>query len=331
MKKKQDFASIKAVSSRIIAAEFSQRGIRVEHLNPFIRGDAFLRLTFRRHVEFVFGTKSSLTTSAANLACSSKALTKCFLAEKELTATQGRLFPCAAREEIQAYAAKLGFPCVLKKNDGSKGHKVFVGVRSRSQCDELVAECFREEKYVLVEKQFTGVEYRFLATRHKVLGVTLRDPANVTGDGQCTVRELIARKNETKLAKYRIKLDRVAEDYLHDHGIALEEVPAAGRKVQLRSNSNISTGGDALDFTDAVHAGFKKLAVRAVQSVPGLPYAGVDIMIAQDIEQLPRRRGYAIVELNANPDIFIHHHPQAGKPRDVAAGLADVIFPETKR
>jgi D-alanine-D-alanine ligase-like ATP-grasp enzyme len=331
MNKEQEYESIKAVSSRIMAMELSKRNIKIEHLNPFNRGDAFLRLTFRKHTEFIFGTKSSLATSSASVACSNKALTKCLLAEQKLSVTEGQLLLCADRAEIKSFARKLGFPCVLKKYNGSLGSKVFIGVSSVAECEQLLEQQFCTEKYVLVEKQFFGPEYRFLSTRRKVLGVVLRDPANVIGDGQSTVRELIERKNETKLKKYNIKLDAITLGCLKSQGIGLETVAAAGVKVRLRNNSNASTGGDTVDFTAAVHPEFKKLAMRAVQAIPGLPYAGIDIMVAQDITAKPKRDGYAIIELNSNPDIFIHHNPDRGKSRDVAAGIVDLLFPETKK
>lgn len=331
MNKKRECESVRALSSCILVAELSRRNIKIEHLNAFSRGDAFLRLTFRKHVEFIFGAKSSLTTSSANQLCSNKALTKNMLAEQKLSVTEGRLFSCADRAGIKAFIGQLGFPCVLKKHNGTRGQKVFVGVRSLSECEDILEHVFYDEKYVLVEKQFSGPEYRFLATRRKVLGVVRRDPANVTGNGKDSVRELIARKNESKLEKYRIKLDAITLGCLQSQGISLEEVIADGMKVQLRNNSNASTGGDTVDFTGAVHPEFKRIAVRAIRAVPGLPYAGIDIIIAQDVALKPKRGAYAIIELNANPDLFIHHSPSQGKSRNVAADLVDLLFPETKK
>lgn len=40
-------------------------------------------------------------------------------------------------------------------------------------------------------------------------------------------------------------------------------MPAAGTTASLRRSSNISTGGDSIDFTDDVHPGYRDLAVAS--------------------------------------------------------------------
>lgn len=322
--------SIRALSSRFLAGECARRGIRVEHLNPFNKGDAFLGLKYGEHVEYALGTKSSLTTSSASIACENKALTKVFLAERGLSFPAGRLLLRADAPAVEQYAAELGFPCVLKKNNGSLGKMVFIGVRDLNACRQLLEGPLQQEKYVLVEEERHGKEYRFFATRDKVLGVTHREPANVTGDGHSTLGELAEKKDESKLPKYRIKLDELAMAYLGDRGLNLSSVPAAGEKVYLRPNSNASTGGDTVDFTDEAHAGLKEIAVEAVRSVPGLAYGGVDILTEGPVTEAPTAQSYAILEINSNPDIFIHHSPYQGQARDIASGIVDLLFPETK-
>jgi cyanophycin synthetase len=323
--------SIKAASSRLLADELAGRKIRIEHLNPFNSGDAYLRLTHKKHVEFVFGAKSSLTTATADRACRSKILTKTFLSGKGLSFTEGELFKCSDMESIREFTDRIGFPCVLKKNDGSGGKKIFIGVENFSECEEIVDKHFQDEKYILVEKQYYGQEYRIFATRKKVLGIILREPANVTGDGRSTVRELIEKKNRNKLEKFSIRLDAITQRCLKNQGIDFDQVIGDGVRVQLRDNSNSSTGGDTVDFTEQAHPEFKQIAVQAINSIPGLAYGGVDIMTPRDISLPPTKKSYVIVEVNSNPGIYIHHFPHRGKPRNVASGIVDVLFPETKK
>ena len=307
------------------------RKIKVEHMNACNGGDAFLRLTLGKHVEYIFGAKSSATASTASIACKNKALAKCFMAESGLSVSPGALFSPADTEAIERFIGKIGFPCVLKKNDGTHGNKVFIGVRSLDECREILERHFGDEKRVLVEKECRGREYRFLATKKKVLGVVSREPANVTGDGQSTVRELIGAKNLGKLRIYNIKLDAAVDAYLGEQGLDLESVIVRDAKIYLRNNSNASTGGDTVDHTDEAHKEFKKIAVEAVNAVPGLAWGGVDILVDQDLSKRPVKKKYAILEINSNPGLYIHNSPDRGKPRNVAAGIVDVLFPETKK
>ena len=323
-------STIRAISSRLLAEELVRRGVTVEHLNTFTPGDAFLALRLGAHVEHVYGTRSGRTASTADYACKDKYTAKRFLARAGLCVPRGEMFACADMERIEAYAAELGFPCVLKRHDGSRGELVFVGVNSPEQCRAILERHFADRRFVLVEELCRGREFRFFATRTGTVGVVWREPAGVVGDGQRSVRQLIDDKNAGRAPKFRIKLDELSEELLAGQGLAYESVPASGQPVRLRGNSNASTGGDSRDVTDECHPDFKRLAARAVAAVPDLLYAGVDIMIEQDIHQAPVVGRWAVLEINSNPGISIHHHPGSGQARDVAGAIADLLFPETR-
>ncbi len=124
--------------------------------------------------------------------------------------------------------------------------------------------------------------------------MTNRDPANVVGDGIHNIKELIkiknsdpnrGKKNEKPLTK--IKIDNITRQNLVEQNIKLNYIPAKGKKIYLRKESNISTGGDSIDVTDQVHSDLKKIAVASVKAIPGLAYAGVDLMTNKDISKKP--------------------------------------------
>ena len=58
---------------------------------------------------------------------------------------------------------------------------------------------FSEDAAVLVEEFIVGTEYRFFVLDGQCEAVLLRVTANVVGDGQHIVRELIAIKNDNPL------------------------------------------------------------------------------------------------------------------------------------
>ena len=123
----------------------------------------------------------------------------------------------------------------------------------------------------------------------------------------------------------------VTKKNLIEQKIKADYLPTKNGKTYLRKESNISTGGDSIDVTDLVHLELKKIAIDTVKAIPGLAYAVVDLMTNKDISEKPTKNSYIVIELNASPGIDIHHFPFKGKPRDVAKGIIDILFPETKK
>lgn len=329
--------SIRKISSRLLAEEALRRDIKVMHINSFQQENALLELKYKKHVEYIQGSKCLQTSVIADSILKNKPLTKEFLLRSGIVPTEGKLFLCRDMEDIRRYAEEIGYPIVVKKYNGTHGDSVFVGVKDFDQVRSVLGSHFRKKRYVLIEKEFKGKEYRFLATRRKVLAVTYREPANVVGDGKSAIRELVAEKNRDpqRGSSYSKPLITITADMhmlekLAAQGLSLDSVAARGKKVYLRSNSNLSTGGDSIDITDKVHPELRRIAVRAVCSVPGLLYAGVDIMVKKGISTKPEKDGYAVLEMNSSPGIFMHHSPYEGKPRNVAGGILDLLFPETK-
>jgi cyanophycin synthetase len=168
----------------------------------------------------------------------------------------------------------------------------------------------------------------------KLVAAARREPANVIGDGQSTVQKLIDKVNEdprrsdghsTSLSL--IKIDAVALGVLLAQGMTPDTIPPVGKKVLVRRNANLSTGGTAADVTDEVHPDVARHAIEAARVV-GLDIAGVD-MVAQDISQpLQGQRG-VIVEVNAGPGLRMHIEPSSGKPRPVGESILDMMFPGT--
>jgi len=188
----------------------------------------------------------------------------------------------------------------------------------------------------LVEKEFHGEEYRIFATRDKYVAAIHRVPANVVGDGVNTIKKLIDIKNTDprrgsghRKSLVRIKVDGIVKEFLKKQKLKLSSVPKKDEIVYFRQNSNVSTGGDSYDVTNAVHPDVKKLAVKVIKAVPGLAYAGIDYL-TKDITAKPTARNYIIIEVNDSPMISMHHIPYSGKARDAAGAIVDQLYPESK-
>ena len=184
----------------------------------------------------------------------------------------------------------------------------------------------RRWRPVLVEKHFQGNDFRAFVVGDDIVSVTQRKPANVIGDGVGTVRELIERKNAIRaenayLCDHPIPTTPELLDRLASAGLTLSHVPAPGEIVVLRSASNLSAGGDSVDFTEDAHPGFIDIAIRAVRAIPGIEYAGVDL-ITPDITARPTATNYIVGEVEFSP-AMLAHFPLAGTSRDMAGAVLD--------
>jgi len=102
-------------------------------------------------------------------------------------------------------------------------------------------------------------------------------------------------------------------------------VPDKGRRVILRNNANLSTGGTATDVTDEVHPEVAARVIAAAQMV-GLDICGVDV-VCESVERPLEEQHGGIVEVNAAPGLRMHVTPSYGKGRDIGQVVIDQMFP----
>ncbi|MBC1220616.1 cyanophycin synthetase, partial [Nostoc sp. UCD120] len=69
--------------------------------------------------------------------------------------------------------------------------------------------------------------------------------------------------------------------------------------VYLLDNANLSTGGEAVDFTESIHPDFQKLAVSITKDMQ-LRLAGVDILASDITSPIV---DYTILEVNGAPSL----------------------------
>ena len=334
--------SIKSISSTLLADEAIKRGIKIDHINFYQTGMAFLELSYKNHFKYILNQKSSETSTTASYAVENKALAKSLLGRKNINVAKGKLFnKDCDNNEIYKFINRIKYPIVIKPVNGAHGDSVFIGLKNKKDCEEVIKKIFKKNNYVLIEKEFKGEEYRIIASRNKFIAATNRIPANVIGDGTNTIKKLIKIKNNNPLRGgknsfwegkpwVKIKIDNIVKNNLKRNGLKLSSIVSKGKRIYLRNNSNLSTGGDSIDVTDQIHSDFKEIAIKAVRAIPGLTYAGLDLMTNKNISEKPTKTSYIVIEMNASPGISMQHFPYQGKPRNVAKGIIDILFPETK-
>lgn len=315
-------------TQRLIIKEALLRKIKVEKIDYLPDGGALFELSYKGHIEYVSKRFTSKTCTFAARCTSDKNLTKIFLRKAGLNMPRSKVFYKGEMKTALEFIDEIGYPVVIKMNNGEDGKNVFVGMDNAEESKKAIRKIIKTGDRFLVEKEFKGKEFRLLASRDKFIAATGRTPAYVLGDGKHNIRELVKAKFH-HLEK--VKIDYVLKEYLAKQGLDLEFVPAENHQVFIRKTASISTGGERIDVTDQVHPEIKKIAVKTVRAIPGLLYGGVDLISNQDISKKPTKNSYAIIEVNSWPGLELHHNLSFGKSRNVVKEIVDILFPETKK
>lgn len=250
-----------------------------------------------------------------------------FLRNKGYSAPENCVF--AENEVLRAWQwAENILPVVLKPYNGKMGRSVYVNIKDYNEFKEFYEEIATKYGKVLAEKFIKGDEYRFTFVNGRIVGIANRIPANVVGDGINTVERLVLEKNkERNITKNpihkKIELDDESKRVLTKNDRSLVYIPNFGERIFLRENSNVSTGGDAIDVTDQIDINIKRKISKALQSIQGLKVCGADVLI--DGGKI------TILEINSNPMLSMHHFPWEGKRRNVIGKVVEGMFPELKK
>ncbi|WP_096695477.1 cyanophycin synthetase [Polaromonas sp. AER18D-145] len=300
------------------------------------RGIPYKRLTKGSLVQFGWGSRQrriqaaelDATSAVSESIAQDKDLTKKLLLAAGVPVPMGR--PVADPDEAWVAALQIGLPVVLKPQDGNQGKGVTVNIVDRDHL-EIAFRAAAEHGTVMVEKFLPGNDFRLLVVGNKLVAASRREPPQVLGDGLHTVRELVDIVNQdprrgeghaTSLTK--IRFDDIAVARLFAQDLTPESIPARGRRVILRNNANLSTGGTATDVTGDVHPEVAARAVAAAQMV-GLHICGVDVVCESVLRPLEAQNG-GVVEVNAAPGLRMHLSPSYGKGRAVGDAMINELF-----
>lgn len=237
-----------------------------------------------------------------------KSLSKMVIGKLCIPTPASRLVKTEA--EVAEAAQAVGFLCVTKPIDRGGGKGVSAGLRSI----EAVEGGFRAAREasagpVLVEEHLEGEDHRLMVVEGRLVTAIRREPPSVKGDGQSTIKELVATKNIGRDARslvrsgyFRpIRFDASALLHLAGQELQPETVLPQGRVVRLRSNGNLSTGGDCIDVTHEVHPEIRSL-VESLAETLGSTMLGADYMTS-DISRSPREIAGGFIEINTTPGL----------------------------
>ncbi|MGD9589992.1 MAG: cyanophycin synthetase [Pyrinomonadaceae bacterium] len=313
-------------STGSLVEEAESRGI------PFIRlnDQSLVQLGYGVHQKRIQATTTANTNMIAVDIAGNKHATKTLLGDMGVPVPRG--YRIRDIDDLEATLDKVGFPAVIKPLDGNHGKGATVGITSADEAQIAWEKAKEYSRWVIVEQQLQGYDFRALVVNNRLIAVAKRVPAHVIGDGKQTIQELIDETNQDPRRGYghenvltQIEVDNQTMRCIRQAGYELDSVLPKGEQLFLKTTANISTGGTAIDVTDEVHPENVFLFER-IAKIIGLDVAGIDV-IAPNVSEPLRDNGGGIIEVNAAPGFRMHLAPSEGIGRNVAEHVIDMLFP----
>ncbi|MBP9110935.1 MAG: cyanophycin synthetase, partial [Pyrinomonadaceae bacterium] len=299
---------------------------------PFIRlnDQSLVQLGYGVHQKRIQATTTVNTNMISVDIAGNKHATKKLLGDMGVPVPKG--YRIRDVDDLENTIDSVGYPVVIKPLDGNHGKGATVGIRSLDDAKIAFEKAQEYSRWVIVEKQLIGEDFRALVVNNRLIAVAERVPAHIIGDGKLTIQELIDKTNEDPRRGYghenvltQIDIDNQTLRCIRKAGYELETKLKKGEKLLLKTTANISTGGTAIDRTDEVHPENVFLFER-IAKIIGLDVAGVDV-IAPNVSEPLHSNGGGIIEVNAAPGFRMHLSPSEGIGRNVAEHVIDMLFP----
>ena len=247
---------------------------------------------------------------------------------------EGKSFWFWQKRQALKFESNLGFPLVVKPRSGSVARHVTTNIRSREELEKAIRKAVIYSPAFIVERfiensfvhRATVVDFDFIAVVKQV-------PANIVGDGNSTIEELVKKKNSNKrrgelhqknFTLYKIVIDETTSKLLAQKDYDLQTIPQRGKVVYLQKNPFLKLGGDLVEVTGEVHPENIQL-FKNIAKFFDIHLVGIDFLIS-DIANSWRYQNCAVLELNSVPCIEMHHFPSSGTPQNVANALVDMFF-----
>src|SRR5690606_4804973 len=298
----------------------------------------FIRLNDQSLVQLGYGVNQkriqATTTGNTNMIsvdiAGDKAATKKLLGDMGVPVPKG--YRIRDIDDLEDTLDRVGYPAVIKPLDGNHGKGATIGILTLEDAAVAFEKAKEYSRWVIVEQQLIGSDFRALVVNNRLIAVAKRIPAHVVGDGKQTIAELVEETNRDPRRGFGhenvltlIDIDQQSMRLIQNAGYTLDSVLKKGEVLFLKTTANISTGGTAIDVTDEVHPENVFLFERIARII-GLDVAGIDV-IADNVAQPLRDIRGGIIEVNAAPGFRMHLAPSEGIGRNVAEHVIDMLFP----
>jgi len=302
--------------ARIIVEEAHRRGIDV-HID-----DASAGLFTLNHGGRRIRCRESLSdlTSAISMSlCQDKRLTHSVLTQAGLRLPTQQL--AGNTEDTLAFLA-LHKRVVVKPVDGEQGNGVAVDLCTLKHVQQAIEAARAFDSRVLLESFHEGDDLRIVVIGFEVVAAAIRRPAQVVGDGQHSVLQLIEAQSRRRQAategESRIPLDTETLRTVQAAGFEYDSILPTGQVLSVRRTANLHTGGCLEDVTEVLHPVLADAAIRAARALD-IPVVGLDLIVPSADQP-----EYVFIEANERAGLANHG------PQPTAERFVDLLFPHSQ-
>lgn len=266
-----------------------------------------------------------LVSAVALGMCTHKEATRLQLQRAGVPVPQGRTFERGDITNARSFAARIGYPVVMKPAMGVRGIGVVANIQDEDELNdayELMTGTRLGDQDFIVEKHINGKDYRIVVVGNQVVAAILREPASVVGDGVQSIAELLLNRNSARRRNPHLwarppQYNAAAKYQLEKQNLTIDSVPDPGRVVTLGSTNSLSQGGESMAVLEEMHPSILEACLKVMRAVPGMDYCGVDFLLEDHTKPLDEQDA-GICELNAHAAIGNCQYPMFGRPRPVA-------------
>jgi GNAT-family acetyltransferase (TIGR03103 family) len=211
---------------------------------------------------------------------------------------------------------------VVKPLDGEQGQGVAVDLQTIEEVQHAIEAARQFDSRVLLESFHQGLDLRILVIGFEVVAAAIRRPAEVVGDGQHSIGQLIEAQSRRRQAatggESKIPLDAETLRTLQAAGYDYSSILPAGEHLFVRRTANLHTGGILEDVTAILHPTLLDAAVRAARALD-IPVVGLDLMVSAADQP-----DYVFIEANERAGLANH------EPQPTAERFVDLLFPHSQ-
>lgn len=302
--------------AQVLWEEAKIRGLNMQSVLVFGRENDSYRVSIKGKMIYFSGLpRPEYAPETAEWWMDDKALIKQKLVQAGLPVARGGTF--SRYRPLRKLFQTLEKPVIIKPRLGSRGRHTTTFIYTEEQLKKAFNIAKRLCYWVVMEEHLVGSVYRGTMIDNKLTGVLRGDPPRVTGDGQHTIRQLIALKNQTRHPEiHDVKITPQMEIFLSRNHRTLEDILPTGLTIDLSEKIGVSYGGNSGEDTTITHPNTKEILEQAAAVIAD-PMIGFDFIIP-DIAGSPHTQKWGIIECNGVPFINLHHDPIEGQPNNVA-------------
>ncbi|MEO1017398.1 MAG: N-acetylglutaminylglutamine synthetase [Pseudomonadota bacterium] len=304
--------------AELIVNEAMRRGINVQVDDA---EGGFFTLSLGGRAVTCRESLSELTSAVALSRCDDKAVTRRFLAKAGLRVPEQIEALDNEDEPVTQFLAEHE-RVVVKPARGEQGRGISVDLTTLEDVKHAAATARHFCDRVLLEEMVAGDDLRIIVIDYRVIAAAIRKPAQIVGDGQKTVRELIEQRSRRRAratgGESRIPLDAETERCVGMAGYEMADVPDKDKTVAVRKTANLHTGGTIHDVTDHLHPVLINAAIKAAKAL-SIPVVGLDFLVGS-----VTKPDYVVIEANERPGLANH------EPQPTAERFVDLLFPQTR-